>query len=80
MPDRLVSLVTKVDGDKERSVPAQARAPSDSGHADAIGAAVLHFPTKNQPSEHRPTGTPSRKMGELWRFEKLLLDLLESNL
>jgi hypothetical protein len=80
MPDRLVSLVTKLDRDEGRSVPAQARAPGESGPGEAIGAAVLHFPTKKQLSEHRPAGTPFCKTGELWRFEMLLLNLLESNL
>jgi hypothetical protein len=78
MPDWLGSRVAELD--KEGSAPAQVRAANDPGHGEAIGAAVVHFPIRNLLSNPRPSGTPSRKMGELWRFEKMLVDLLESNL
>jgi hypothetical protein len=79
MPNRLGSLVTELERDQERCVPAQVTPSMDSGHGEGRGAAVLRFPIKHR-LDRRPSAPPSRKMGELWRFEMLLLDLLERNL
>jgi hypothetical protein len=72
--DRLLSLVGQLQ-EGEQGTPA-----TGSVDAEQRGATILRFPPKSPHRDIRPTALSARETGELWRFEMLLLGLLENNL
>ena len=79
MPERLLALVKQVEEDKQASHPAPMTPATNSVDLGVRGASVVRLPLKKRP-QRRPEALPSHGMGELGKFEKLILDLFESNL
>jgi hypothetical protein len=69
MRDRLLTLVGQLGEGEQSSVV------SHEG-----GATILRFPPKSPDRNFGPSARSARETGELWRFEMLLLGLLENNL
>jgi hypothetical protein len=79
VPGRLLTLVRQLE-EGEQTVPAQDTPVINPLDAEEGGAAILHFPTKTPAPNRQPSTRSVREMGELWKFEMLVLSLLESNL
>jgi hypothetical protein len=79
IPERLLTLVGQLD-EGEQTIPAQDTPRANSLDAEEGGTAILRFPTKTLAPTHQPSPRNAREMGELWKFEMLVLSLVESNL